>query len=226
MSEQQYQLIVQKGPQPGKVYLLMTDSITIGRDPMADISLNDPEVSRQHVQLTQTTSGYVLEDLGSTNGTFIDGEKLAPETPISLESGQTVSMGSGVTLLYETVKPEPEPEPEPVVEPIDELYDPFSPPIPESAEEALVPAFEDPPELPEFSDPPAAPSQPPQPAAPVETPPTPLVPNGDSEQQKRRRRMITIAVTIIVLLCCCCLLFMLSAYFYWGDPLMESMGIY
>lgn len=222
MSEQQYQLTVQKGPQPGKIFLLMTDSITIGRDPMADISLNDPEVSRQHVRLTQTASGYVLEDLGSTNGTFINGEQLAADTPTTLVSGQTVSMGSGITLLYEGVHPEPEEEPDP--EPVDELFDAFSPIVSEpEAEEVFDPYFE---ETPEFLEEPLVQAATPPPPPPAPTPQTPLVPTGDSEQQKKRRRMITIAVVSLVLLCCCCLLFMLSAYFYWGDPLMESLGLY
>ncbi len=54
MSEQNYQLLVQRGPEPGKVYPLSSVSITIGRDPMADITITDPEVSRQHVRLLGT----------------------------------------------------------------------------------------------------------------------------------------------------------------------------
>ncbi len=219
MSEQQHQLIVQKGPQPGKIFLLITENISIGRDPMADISLNDPEVSRQHVRLTQTASGYVLEDLGSTNGTFINGEQLEADTPTPLIPGQTVSMGSGVTMLYEVVGPEPA-EPEPA----EELFDAFSPTVSEPvADETFDPYFEKSPEFPEEPPVEAVVPQPPQ-ATPAS--PTPLVPSGDSEQQKKRRRMVTIAVVSLVLLCCCCLLFMLSAYFYWGDPLMQSLGLY
>jgi len=220
VSEQQYQLTLQKGPQPGKIFLLITDSIIIGRDPMVDISLNDPEVSRQHVRLTQTASGYVLEDLGSTNGTFINGEQLEADTPISLVSGQTVSMGSGITLLYENVKPEPDPEP------ADELFDAFSPIVSKpEVEELYDPYFEESPDFPDELPIPAAPPLPPQPQ-PSPPPQAPLVPSGNGEQQKKRRRMITIAVVSLILLCCCCLLFMLSAYFYWGDPLMESLGYY
>lgn len=232
MSKTQYQLIVQKGPQPGKLLLLMIDSITIGRDPMADISINDPEVSRQHVRLTQTASGYVLEDLGSTNGTFIDGEKLEPDTPIVLVPGQTVGMGSGVTLLYEVIKPEPEAPPEP--EPLPEIFDAFSPALPDPVleEEAFEPIFEESPEFPEALDameppPPAPQASAPEASTPLaSTPQAPLVPPGNSEQQKKRRRMITIAVVSLILLCCCCLAFMLSAYYYWGDPFMQSLGLY
>ncbi len=219
MSEQQYQLIVQKGPQPGKIFLLITENISVGRDPMADISLNDPEVSRQHVRLTRTASGYVLEDLVSTNGTFINGEQLEADMPTALVPGQTVSMGSGVTMLYEIIGSEPT-EPEPV----EELFDAFSPVVSEpDVNDLLDPYFEESPEFPE--EPPAAAVEP-QPPQYTPTPQTPLVPSGNSEQQKKRRRMITIAVVSLVLLCCCCLLFMLSAYFYWGDPLMQSLGLY
>ena len=220
MAEKQHRLIVQKGPQPGKTFLLITDNITIGRDPMADISLNDPEVSRQHLQLTRTGSGYVLEDLGSTNGTFIDGKKLEPDTPISLVNGQMIGMGSGVTAVYESTSPEPEVVPAPA----EEIFDAFSPVVFESEPEELFdPGYEESPELPEVLPvPPAAPVA----AKPTPSPRTPLVPSGPSEQQKKRRRMITIAVVSLILLCCCCLLFVLSAYFYWGDPLMQSLGLY
>ena len=132
MSENQFQLTVQKGPQPGKVYLLLTDAVTIGRDPMADISLNDPEVSRQHLRLTRTASGYVVEDMGSTNGTFIDGEKLDADTPLSLTGGQTISMGSGVTVLYQTPAPEEPAASEPVW--ADESFDAFAPDLYEPEE--------------------------------------------------------------------------------------------
>ena len=214
MSENQFQLTVQKGPQPGKVYLLLTDAVTIGRDPMADISLNDPEVSRQHLRLTRTASGYVVEDMGSTNGTFIDGEKLDADTPLSLTDGQTISMGSGVTVLYQTPAPEEPAASEPVW--ADESFDAFAPDLYEPEElETAVPEFAHTPPLSEQA----------APAVPSASK-TPLVPSGGGEHQQKRRRNITIAVVSLILLCCCCLLFVLSAYFYWGDPLMKWLGLY
>ena len=100
MNDQQYQLTVNKGPEPGKVYELISVSITIGRDPMSEITINDPEVSRRHARLIGTLSGYRIQDLGSTNGTFVDGVRLGGE-PLDLESGQVISIGGGVVLVYQ-----------------------------------------------------------------------------------------------------------------------------
>jgi len=54
---------------PGPVY-------RIGRDPSADIAVEEPLVSWQHATLTATAAGWLLEDAGSTNGTFADGERV------------------------------------------------------------------------------------------------------------------------------------------------------
>lgn len=105
MPEQAFQLRLQKGPEPGKVYPLMSASLTIGRDPMAEITINDPEVSRQHARLSRTLSGYRIQDLGSTNGTFVDGMRLGGE-PQELQPGQIIAIGSGVTLVYQAVPSE------------------------------------------------------------------------------------------------------------------------
>lgn len=100
MNDQQYQLLVNIGPEPGKIYDLRSVSMTIGRDPMAEITINDPEVSRRHAQLIGTISGYRIQDLGSTNGTFVDGDRLGGE-PRDLEAGQVISIGGGVALVYQ-----------------------------------------------------------------------------------------------------------------------------
>jgi predicted component of type VI protein secretion system len=67
---------------------------------MADIVVTDPEVSRQHARLTRTDGGYEIQDLGSTNGTFLDGQRLRGE-PQPLSPGQVIKMGSNVSLVYE-----------------------------------------------------------------------------------------------------------------------------
>lgn len=97
-----YQLTIRKGPQEGQSYSLVATMVTIGRDPMADIVITDPEVSRQHARLTRTEGGYEIQDLGSTNGTFIDGRRLGGE-PHPLLPGQMIAMGSNVSLIYEQV---------------------------------------------------------------------------------------------------------------------------
>jgi pSer/pThr/pTyr-binding forkhead associated (FHA) protein len=102
MNDQQYRILVNKGPEPGKVYELTSVSMTIGRDPMAEITINDPEVSRRHARLIGTLSGYRIQDLGSTNGTFVDGTRLGGE-PLDLKIGQVISIGGGVVLVYQGI---------------------------------------------------------------------------------------------------------------------------
>lgn len=100
-----FRLIVRRGPQPNQVYELDKDFLTIGRDITNDIAINDPEVSRHHCRLTRGGGGYTLEDLGSTNGTFINNQRLTGARP--LNSGDVIGLGETVTLSYEAVSMAP-----------------------------------------------------------------------------------------------------------------------
>jgi pSer/pThr/pTyr-binding forkhead associated (FHA) protein len=100
VSEKSYQLVMQEGPKPGQVFDLIGGALTLGRDELADIVIVDPEVSRQHLQLMETDTGYRLQDLGSTNGTFVNGRRLSAE-PVDLEPGQEIMLGSSIVLLYQ-----------------------------------------------------------------------------------------------------------------------------
>jgi len=55
-----YQLVVRKGPRPGQIFLLELDVLTIGRDPISDIVIEDPEISRHHAKLTQTPDLWMV----------------------------------------------------------------------------------------------------------------------------------------------------------------------
>ena len=72
MASQSFQFVMRTGPNPGKVFDVSKSEIYIGRDINNDIVINDPEVSRHHCRLTQGGGGYTIEDLGSTNGTFVN----------------------------------------------------------------------------------------------------------------------------------------------------------
>jgi hypothetical protein len=95
-----FRLIVRRGPQPNQIYDLNKGIITLGRDITNDIVINDPEVSRHHCRLTQGGGGYTIEDLGSTNGTFINGQRLTGARPLS--HGDMIGLGETVTLAYES----------------------------------------------------------------------------------------------------------------------------
>ena len=69
---------------------LIGDLITIGRAPSNDVVIDDPTVSAQHASLTKLTSGYRLKDLGSSNGTQINGLSI---TEAGLKDGAEIRFG-------------------------------------------------------------------------------------------------------------------------------------
>jgi len=123
MSPAPYRLGVHTGPNPGTLFELTRDVATVGRDVTNEVVMGDPEVSRQHARFTRTPAGFVLEDLGSTNGTFVNGERLA--APRVLTPGDTIGLGENVTLGFEATSPEgaatvmgaPSPPPRPAARP-------------------------------------------------------------------------------------------------------------
>lgn len=94
-----FRLVMRRGPTPNQVYDLSKDNITIGRDITNDIVINDPEVSRHHLRFTRGGDGFTMEDLGSTNGTFINGQRMTGSRP--LRPGDMIGLGETVTLAYE-----------------------------------------------------------------------------------------------------------------------------
>ncbi|MDA8310946.1 MAG: DUF3662 and FHA domain-containing protein [Actinomycetota bacterium] len=71
--------------------------VTLGRLPECDVVLNDPNVSRRHAEFRRVTDGVVVTDLGSTNGTRVNG---VPVREQLLASGDEITVGS-TTLVFE-----------------------------------------------------------------------------------------------------------------------------
>jgi serine/threonine protein kinase len=93
------QLRVRKGPLPGQSFPLAGEKTHIGRGPDNDIAIDNPEVSRRHACVTRGPGGYSVEDLGSTNGTFVNGVRLAG--PKTLRHGDLVGLGKTVVMAFE-----------------------------------------------------------------------------------------------------------------------------
>lgn len=73
----------------------------IGRNQGA-LVIGEASISRQHAQITKDGSGnYYLTDLGSSNGSMVDGRKLSPNQPVQLNNNSTIKLGSRVTLRFE-----------------------------------------------------------------------------------------------------------------------------
>jgi len=97
----QFQFVMRSGPTPGATYSLEGDQIVIGRDSTNGVVINDAEISRKHARLTFQGGKYVLEDLSSTNGTFVNGQRLAG--PAVLKSGDVISFGEQIVLMYDAL---------------------------------------------------------------------------------------------------------------------------
>ena len=53
-----------------------TASVVVGRAPTSDIPIIDPTISRRHAELHSTDKGFLIRDLGSSNGTFVNGSRI------------------------------------------------------------------------------------------------------------------------------------------------------
>jgi hypothetical protein len=188
----QFQFVVRAGPNVGKVHPLEAPEISIGRDSSNTVTINDAEVSRKHARLEMRGSSYVIQDLGSTNGTFVNGQRVSG-TQV-LNPGDTVSFGEGILLQYEAV------------------YDPNATMISSSARAAKTAA---PVRRP-------APAPAPAPASVSVPPPAPIysgqVPAGPGPMaappaKKSNARLIIIIIAVIVV----CLILGCIALLFWVD---------
>ena len=201
----QFRFVMRSGPAVGKVYPLEAQEISIGRDNTNTVEINDAEVSRRHARMELRGSAYVIQDLGSTNGTFVNGTRVSGMQV--LNSGDTVSFGEGIVLAYESVMdmnatvmsakspqtavqrsaPAPMPAPRPAYKPV---------PTPEPTP---PPVFKPAPAPPPVFKPAPAPAYSGQvPAGPVPMPPAAAAP-----KKKKFPVWIIIVIILLVIICAC-----------------------
>jgi len=75
-------LVVTRGPNTGSEFALEQVITTVGRHPDSDIFLDDVTVSRRHVEVERAPSGYVVRDVGSLNGTYLNHERIDGDQPM------------------------------------------------------------------------------------------------------------------------------------------------
>ncbi len=95
-----FRLVMRSGPSVGKEYPLDKNELFIGRDLSNDIVINDPEISRRHSRLFMQGNTFAIEDLGSTNGTFVNGQRLMG--PNMLRPGDVITFGERMSLVFES----------------------------------------------------------------------------------------------------------------------------
>ena len=96
-------LLVQIGAQPERSYPIERDITILGREAINDMVINDAEVSRRHTRIVREADGYLIEDLGSTNGTFVNGKRVT--VPTLLYHGDMIDMGKSAHLIFQLDQP-------------------------------------------------------------------------------------------------------------------------
>lgn len=83
-------LVVQRGPSAGSRFLLDTDEVSAGRHPDSEIFLDDVTVSRRHAVFRRTSDGFLVADVGSLNGTYVNRDRI---DEVLLSGGDEVQIG-------------------------------------------------------------------------------------------------------------------------------------
>lgn len=84
-------VVATAGPASGEEFVLQGDEVVVGRSSENGVSIPDTSVSRKHVLLRKTPEGWAASDMGSGNGTLVNGEAIAEET--LLKSGDVITLG-------------------------------------------------------------------------------------------------------------------------------------
>lgn len=91
-------LMVREGSSPRRQWALQGAAIVIGRGEDCHVIIDDRQASRHHARITQTQDGYVLEDLRSKNGTFLNGQSLT--VPTVLKDGDEIGIAFAARLSF------------------------------------------------------------------------------------------------------------------------------
>ena len=203
MNELEALLVVERGPVPTTQIQLQSDQFTVGRSAGNDLILADPEVSRRHIRIVRRADGFAVEDIGSTNGTFVNGQRISHLT--LLQDGDAIDLGDTVRLRYMSLAPSTDDDDTgPLVATTDRPTQAYSPPI--------APAVASPVERPR----PVAPTAHQSIPAPAKPTPSPAYspPPSYADEEPRRGRALWVGCGLLValLLVCAGTFLVLDAY--------------
>ena len=91
-------LTIHRGSRQGVVVHIRKATTTVGRHHNSDVVIDDPSISRRHAEITYSGDGYVVSDMGSKNGTFVNQENIE-KSPRLLVDGDEISFGPGEIAL-------------------------------------------------------------------------------------------------------------------------------
>src|SRR4051812_48384607 len=100
-----FQLVIAEGKEAGREFEFDQDSVVIGRTAECDVILYEAGVSRKHARILLEGISLFIEDLGSSNGTKVNGETIAKKQ--LLKDGDSISMGP-VVFSFKPVELQPE----------------------------------------------------------------------------------------------------------------------
>ena len=98
------QLVVVDGPDRGRACRLAEGEVTIGTDAACDLTLSDDRVSGRHVAVRAVESRFAVRDLGSTNGTWYEGSRIA-EAEVTVPAGSTLLVGRSALRIEPEAQP-------------------------------------------------------------------------------------------------------------------------
>ena len=212
MSDTAYRLQMQNGPEPGRTYELTANSLTIGRYPLADIVIDDPDISYRHALLTRQGETYRIADLGSDAGTYVNGQRVGAE-PMALAPGDVILLGARLSAAFFSAAPVIIDQP---YVPAGEEAMPAEPPVDEAIESSARVYDDQPAETAPMVPVPA------ETRPPIHPEPLPAMP---PPPPKRNGRIILIAAGCLLILLACCCIASLFMYFVGGDWLLNQLRL-